>query len=187
MGRLSTFEDREIFAAVGAKLAGAGRMTFQTIVQETGVSVGSLYHRFESREGLLARTWLDAVRAFQARFISELGSGGDDAGERAALATPRFCRDDQARAIVLSCCRSSEFVSDATPEALREEVHEVNDAATLAVRRYAKQTGFSLEALRFGLVAFPLGAVRLYLPQQAVPKAVDSYVAAAFWSAVREK
>ncbi len=184
MGRLSTVHDDEVFSAVGARLAAEGAITLQTVVAETGVSVGSLYHRYGSREGLLALTWLDAVKAFQERFLAELESGHEDAGECAALATPRFCRSDRQRAIVLSCCRASEFFSPATPQDLQKEITRVNAAGAAAIRRYAKHTGHSLEACRLGLVAFPLGAVRLYLPARAVPEAIDDYVSAAFWSAM---
>jgi len=185
MGRLSTVQDGNVYAAVGALLAGRGAVTLQTIVSETGVSIGSLYHRYGSREGLLAKTWLDAVQSFQATFLSALECSDDDAGARAALATPQFCRTERERAIILSCCRQSEFLSDATPEDLREEIGAVNEAAGAALRRYARRTGYSLEACRLGLIAFPLGAVRLYLPDRPLPKTIDDYVVRAFWSAVR--
>ncbi len=184
MGRLSTVRDDQVFSVVGARLAGDGAITLQTVVDDTGVSVGSLYHRYGSREALLALTWLDAVRAFQTCFLTALESGGDDAGERAALATPRFCRSDHQRAIVLSCCRPAEFFSPATPQHLQKEISNVNKAAAAAIRRYAKCSGYSLEACRLGLIAFPLGAVRLYLPARPVPQALDEYISAAFWSAV---
>ncbi len=185
MGRLSTVQDGNVFAAVGALLASRGAVTLQTIVGETGVSIGSLYHRYGSREGLLAQTWLDAVKAFQAGFLAALQTGDENAGEHAARATPQFCRAERARAIILSCCRQSEFLSDATPEDLREEIASVNKQAGAALRQYAHRTGYSLEACRLGLVAFPLGAVRLYLPDRRIPKTIDDYVVRAFWSAVR--
>jgi AcrR family transcriptional regulator len=187
MGRLSTIEDAAVYGAVGALLAGKGAVTLQTIVAETGVSIGSLYHRYGSREGLLAQTWLDAVKSFQGGFLAALESGDADAGVRAALATPRFCRAERSRAIVLSCCRQAEFLSSATPVALRKEIRSVNDGAGAAIRRYARRSGYGLEACRLGLVAFPLGAVRIYLPNHRVPPAIDAYVVAAFRSAVGAK
>ncbi len=184
MGRMSTVRDDQVFSAVGARLAANGAITLQTVVAETGVSVGSLYHRYGSREGLLALTWLDAVRAFQAQFLAALESEGDDAGVHAALATPQFCRRERQRAIVLSCCRAAEFYSSATPHHLQQDISRVNKAAAAAIRRYARRTGYTLEACRLGLVAFPLAAVRLYLPSRPPPKTLDAYVSAAFWSAV---
>ncbi|MCW9034662.1 MAG: TetR/AcrR family transcriptional regulator [Rhodospirillales bacterium] len=184
---MSTIQDEKIFAVVGAQLADIGTVTLQSIVKETGVSVGSLYHRYNSREELLARTWLDAVKGFHSYFLRELESQKEDAGARAAMATPRFCRAERARAIVLSCCRQSEFLSSETPKELRDEIGSINDKAFKAVREYAKHSGYSLEACKLGLVAFPLGAVRQYLPSHKVPTAVDEYVAAAFRAVVQVK
>ncbi len=185
MGRLSTIDDSSVFAAVGASLTTRGAVTLQTIVEDTGVSIGSLYHRYGSREEMMARAWLDAVKAFQKNFLEELESGGEDAGERAALATPRFCRKERGRAVVLYCCRPSEFLSKETPKALTAEIAGVNEQAKKALRRFALRNGYSLEACRMGLVAFPLGAVRLYLPTRPVPARVDDYVAAACRTALK--
>jgi AcrR family transcriptional regulator len=186
MGRPSTFEDIEVFAAVGARLARAGKVTFPDLVADTGLSVGSLYHRFASREALLAEAWLDSLAAFHALFIAALKSGDDAAaGERAALATPHFCRAERGRALVLQCCRVSELVSPDTPRAFRKKISAANAAATGALRDYSKRSGISLEALRYGVVAFPLGAVRLYLPARTVPKSVDGFVAAAYRAAAK--
>jgi AcrR family transcriptional regulator len=185
MGRLSTVDDARVFAAVARQMSSAGATTLHALVAETGVSVGSLYHRYGSREGLLARAWLDAVRAFQGRVLAELESGSADAGERAALATPRFCRAEPDRAALLACCRRSEFIGADTPAELRAEIEGVNVAAAAAVARFAKANGHSLDAVRMALVAIPLGAVRLYLPDKTVPRAVDDYVRVAYRAVIR--
>ena len=187
MGRMSIISDSDVFAAVGLQLASDGGATLQSIVASTGVSIGSLYHRYGSREGLLAETWLDAVKTFHGKFLKALESGENNAGELAALATPSFCREEHARAVVLSCCRQSEFLSDDTPARLRNEISTVNDNAAAAIRRYARRNNASLDACRLAMVAFPLGAVRLYLPNRPVPKAVDQYVSAAYRATMKSK
>ena len=184
MGRTSTVDDTVVFEAVGTLLSERGSMTLQGMVSLTGVSIGSLYHRYASREGLLASAWLDAVKAFQVQFLAALVSGGPDAGERAALATPRFCRSQRSRAIILACCRQSEFLFDDTPDVLRAEIAEVNKTAAAAVHRFAKSSGHSMEACMMGLVAFPMGAVRAYLPGRPVPASTDAYVSAAYRTAI---
>ncbi|MFN7498569.1 MAG: TetR/AcrR family transcriptional regulator [Hyphomonadaceae bacterium] len=80
MGRKSNFKDEDAFAAVGAALVEKGSVAIHDIVDITGISTGSLYHRFGSREGLIAATWLDAVRKFQSKFLTELMSGKPSAG-----------------------------------------------------------------------------------------------------------
>jgi AcrR family transcriptional regulator len=184
MGRLSTVDDASVFKVVGSQVALHGGVTLQDVVATTGVSIGSLYHRYGSREELLARAWLDAVTAFQSRFLAELESGAPDAGERAAMSTPQFCRADAERALVLICCRREELLSDAISSALKEQIKSINTRVSAALTEFAITHGYSLDACRLGLVGYPLGAVRLYLPKQKVPKRVDAYVASAFRSAI---
>ena len=184
MGRLSTVDDSAVFAAVGEMLSTNGTIGLQDVVKATGVSIGSLYHRYGSREELLARAWVDAVTAFQSNFRNALESGADDAGEQAALATPRFCRAERARARILMCCRKSEFVRDSTPASLKKQIDSININAAKTVAEFAKQNGYALDACHMALVAFPVGAVRLYLPDHDIPPSVDEYVVAAYKAAV---
>lgn len=179
MGRVSTFDDRDVYAAVGARLAAAGKATFADIVADAGVSVGSLYHRFGSREGLLAETFLDALAAFQDAFLSALAPGDFAAAEAAARAVPRFCRNERQRAVVLACCRASEFVSADTPPALARDIARRNRRAAAAIAAFARRNRVRLDTARLALIGVPLGAVRLYLPRRPPPPAVETAVAAA--------
>lgn len=184
MGRKSTLNEAEVFDAVGRLVSKHGSLTLRDVVCETGVSIGSLYHRYNSREDLLALTWLDAVDTFQTWFLEALESGARDAGEQAALVTPRFCRANPARARVLVCCRREELLHENISREISERIKGVNTKVTRKVVQFAKTNGFSIEACRLGLVAFPLGAVQSYLPNMPIPEQVDTYVAAAFRSAV---
>lgn len=184
MGRISKVDDSSVYDAVGMHLAAYGSVKLQDVVETTGVSIGSLYHRYGSREALLARAWLDAVLAFQARFLGELERDTPDAGECTAIATPRFCREEPARARLLICCRREQLMPDQAPTALRAELDAANKATYSRIAKFAEKNGYGLDACHLGLVAYPVGAVRLYLPKRAVPEIVDDHVAAAFRSAV---
>ncbi len=187
MGRRSTIDKTKIFGMVGSHLAKYGSITLQDVVKKTGVSVGSLYHHYDSREGLLAHVWIDAVTAYQDVFLSELGSGKKDAGERAAMATPQFCRSEPERAKVLVSCRREELIASDLPEALKAHIQDINKRGAAELKQFAKSRNYSLEACTMGLVAFPIGAVRLYLPHKKVPKSIDNYVREAYRSAVNPK
>ena len=176
MGRQSTFQDEDIYRVVGDHLVRQGGITIPELVRAAGISSGSIYHRFGSREGLLAEAWLDAVQAFQQRFLRALGGGDLEAGCNAALVTPRFCREDHPRALVLMACRQSEFLGDGTPEHLRNEIAEANTAIFDAIRTFVQKTGLDPETARMALIGFPLGAVKMYLPSQRVPPRVDNMV-----------
>ena len=174
MGRKSTFEDASVYAAVGAELAATGRLTMEGLTRATGLSTGSVYHRFASHEALLAETWLNAVRRFQSGFLEALRRETPDAGEQAALATPRFCRAEPEAAVILACCRRAEFLGPETPPALRDQIAALNDEASAELRLYARRIDRPLLACRLATVAYPLAAVRLFLPQRPVPKSIDA-------------
>lgn len=179
MGRQSSYDEGEVFAAVARALAVDGRFTLEGLTVASGLSMGSIYHRFGSREGLLAEAWLAAVERFQAGFLEALEPGTLEAGVNAALATPRFCRTHAGAAVLLACCRQSEFLQTATPKPLRARIETVNAAVARAVRRYASAIDRPLIACRLALIAYPLGAVRLYLPVRPVPKELDVELARA--------
>jgi AcrR family transcriptional regulator len=174
MGRRSSLDEQAVFRVVSSELARSGRFTLEALTAETGLSMGSIYHRFGSREGLLAEAWLNAVDRFQAPFLEALAGGTLEAGLNAALATPRFCRSRPAEAIVLTCCRQSEFLRETTPAPLKERIATANDGASFALRRFAAAVDRPLLVCRLALVAYPLGAVRLYLPHSMLPRKLES-------------
>jgi AcrR family transcriptional regulator len=176
MGRKPSFDDRQVYAALGRILAESGQATLADIREATGLSTGSLYHRFGSREGLMAEAWLATVSAFQQRFVAALSREDDSAGVEAALETPRFCRREPDLSLVLVCCRPSEFLTGEVQAELRACVANVNKEASSAIARFAKRIDRPLLACRLALVALPLGAVRLFLPKQRVPVEVDDYI-----------
>ena len=165
-----------MFAAVGAEVAASGRLTMEGLLRATGLSTGSVYHRFTSREALLAEIWLDAVRRFQTGFLEALRREAPDAGEQAALATPRFCRAEPETAVILACCRRAEFLGPETPPRLSEQIAALNDEASAEFRLFARRIDRPVLACRLALVACPLAAVRLFLPQRPVPKSIDAYI-----------
>lgn len=184
MGRKSSVDEEDVYGIVASALAGSGRFTVDTLKAASGLSMGSIYHRFGSREGLLAETWLNAIGRFQARFLDAIAPGTLGAGLDAALATPRFCRSNRDEAIVLACCRQAEFLGEATPAPLRKRIAAANDAVGTAIRRFAEAVDRPLLACRLALVAYPLGAVRLYLPHHAVPRRLDAEIAKAVRAAL---
>ena len=179
MGRPSSFLDETVFAAVANCLVEQGEVRLQAVTATAGVSTGSIYHRFGSREGLMAAAWLDAVQAFQERFLVALAAGSREAGVAAALATPAFCREDVARALILTTGRRSEMMSDKAPPEMQARLDQLNGQARAGLEAFARDLEVPLERVRLALIGIPLGAVRLYLPDKAVPESVDADISAA--------
>jgi AcrR family transcriptional regulator len=176
MGRKSSLDEQAVYRVVADELAANGRFTLDALKAASGLSTGSIYHRFGSREGLLAEAWLNSVERFQERFLDALAPNTLDAGLEAALATPRFCRSNPDEAILLACCRQTEFLSDATPIALRDRIAAANEDVSASIRRFAAAIDRPVLNCMLALIGYPLGAVRLFLPKSPVPPELDAEV-----------
>ena len=60
-------------------------MTVTSVTERLGAPTGSFYHRFASRDVLLANVWLGTATAFQTDFVAAIKAGD---GLAAALHTP---------------------------------------------------------------------------------------------------
>ena len=74
MGRRPKFDRESIAAAARQVVAERGPRgaTVAAIAAHLGAPTGSIYHRFRSRELLLADLWLTVVEAFQAGVVAAL-------------------------------------------------------------------------------------------------------------------
>ena len=52
--------------------SGAGAATVEGIARSSGAPTGSIYHRFGSRDEMLAQLWMRTVRRSQLRFLAAL-------------------------------------------------------------------------------------------------------------------
>ena len=95
----------------------------EAIAQASGAPTGSIYHRFGSRDELIARLWIGAVYRSQAAFLAALES---EAATAAAMSILDFCEQQPGDARLLAACRREDLVR-ATPEGpLAEELEGLN-------------------------------------------------------------
>jgi len=74
MPRASKFDEDQILTAAGRIIAthGPSGATIGAIARAVGAPTGSIYHRFDSRDVVLAKVWLRAAATFQAAFFERL-------------------------------------------------------------------------------------------------------------------
>src|SRR5215470_4430337 len=96
MPRPPRFDAEQILAAAGRLIAleGPSGATIGAIGRVVRAPTGSIYHRFASRDVLLAEVWLRAAAAFQNAFFEQLrGPVPAAAGLAAALAMAQRVRE----------------------------------------------------------------------------------------------
>lgn len=149
----------------------------QDVAAQLGGPVGSIYHRFRSREEILVRLWLRSVRRFQAG-VFELDTGDDPHVVLLDMAeyVPQYCRTHLAEARALTLYRHDTLLADCPP-GLETEVATLNDELVartrdLTRRRFGTADRAHLELIGVATRTLPYGLVRPYLGSP-VPKLID--------------
>lgn len=184
MGRPAKYTSDDILDTAAALVAkgGPGMATVAAIAARLDAPSGSLYHRFASRDLLVAHLWIRLVKEAQGGFVEALGLDDlDEAAVQASLHIPRWSRENLAKAQVLLLHRRSDLV-ERWPDELGDELSGLNDGIAAAMtsytrRRFGTTSQRARRAVSFALVDVPYAAVRSYLHAGvAPPKHVDELV-----------
>ena len=126
---------RALVLAKGVRAA-----TIEAIAAASGAPVGSLYHRFESRDDLLTRLWLRAVRRSQSAFCSAAEANDpEEAALAAAMSIFDFCDRQREDARLLTSLRREDFVQGEISAELSGELKVLNDPVKRTLRRLAQR------------------------------------------------
>jgi AcrR family transcriptional regulator len=169
---------RDLLVEGGPRAAG-----IRAIAERSGAPSGSLYHRFGSRDDLVARAWLRAVRRFQDGYVAALASDSEGA-EAAVRSAVAFALEQPADAHLLLRFGRRELL-DAEPSAeLATELATVNVPLERAVRRLARRvfgatTAEAVERTTFAVVDLPLAVLTRHLRAGTLTRATGDRLAAA--------
>jgi len=155
---------------------GAGSATVEAIAGVSGAPTGSIYHRFGSRDELLAQLWLRAVYRSQASFLAALEAEDPrDAALAAAMSIVSFCETEPGDARLLASFRREDLIRTTT-DRLASELEEVNRPVERAVvdlarRLYGRPTRAALNRTLLAVFDLPYGATHRYLRMgAAIPR-----------------
>lgn len=184
MARPARFTDDDILDAALVCVAVNGpNISIADISRQLDGPVGSIYHRFASRDVLMVRLWLRSVQRFQAGLF-DLAEGSDPHGVLIAMALhiPLYCRAHQDEAVGLTLYRQERLLA-ACPAELHDAVATMNEPVKslvlgVATRRYGRLTPDNTQWLIMATQVAPFGLVRPYLGGP-VPHHVDDAVVAA--------
>ncbi|MFA6414228.1 MAG: TetR/AcrR family transcriptional regulator [Syntrophales bacterium] len=181
MGRNAHFDNEQFIDAALKIAAGQGpaAVTIAAVAGEIGAPVGSVYHRFLSRDVLMAEVWLRVAASFQDEFLSTLEKGE---GIEAALHTPRWARQHSAEARILLLYRREELVAGSWPEEMKERALGISrrlDAgiSKFAARTFGKAGREEINRTVFAIIDVPYAAVLRYIRQgKKPPRAVEDNI-----------
>jgi AcrR family transcriptional regulator len=185
--------DTMLDAARDLLLEGSRNATMEAIADASGAPTGSIYHRFGSRDELIARLWIRAVYRSQASFVVALDRNDPrEAALAAAMSIIDFCDEHPADARLLVAFRREDLVKTIPEGPLAEELAVLNRpveraVAALAHRLYGRATRAALDRTLLAVFDLPYGAVRRYLISGApLPKALRADLSRAVAAVIAE-
>ena len=194
MARTARYRGDEMVAAAARLAADGGpdAVTISAISAATGAPVGSIYHRFKSRDLLAAEVWLSTIEAFQVGYLEALGPRPTrDTGLAAALHIPAWVREQPDEARILILHRQEDFVGTEWPPPVAARARDLNSGVMARIRAFALavlgSTGEEAMArATYALASAPTGAVQRYIAaRQPPPDVVDELVRETYRAVIR--
>src|SRR5262245_41658015 len=160
--------------------SGPAGLTLRALAEAAGVSNGSIYHAFSSKEELLARAWLRAARELlgvqhSAEMPGAAGApDGVDAVVAVALAPLEFARQRPTGARMFFAQRRDQLFSDRLPDHVAGDLAAIQAEFTalleqLATAVWQRDDRHAVEAIACCVVDLPSGLLRRQLLAGASP------------------
>jgi AcrR family transcriptional regulator len=185
MGRQARFGAETFIAAAKAIAAAEGpaAVTVATVTARAKAPTGSFYHRFASRDALLAELWLSAQQSFQRGFVALADL---DDGPRAAVYTLDWARGDMELASLVLLYSRTEIIGAQPPAKVKEAERALQRQLEACLSGFVRRnlhatTAEAVRRARFALLELPAAAARTHLERrEAIPASVDHMVRAAY-------
>jgi AcrR family transcriptional regulator len=165
---------------------GSRSATIDAIADASGAPTGSIYHRFGSRDELIARLWMRAVYRSQASFLTALEEpDARKAALAAAISIIDFCEEHPGDAQLLVSFRREDLLGSTPEGPLADELADLNrpvERAVIALARrlYGTRSRAAVDRTLMVVFDLPYGAARRYLiTGTALPTGLRSDLTAA--------
>lgn len=189
MGRKAHFQHEEFLNAAIEIIAkdGLGALTIAALAKRVKAPVGSVYHRFPSRDALLAEVWLNIIESFQSEFLVRL----QEDGLGATLSCLEWVRRHPDEARIMLLYRLHDLMSGQWPQDLQkrarrldQDLHEAVSAFTK--RQFGSVTKENVDRVIFAIYDAPIGIIRRYLRDNKIPPATVNELIRETYEAVIE-
>lgn len=181
MGRPPRFDRQAILEAARglAREGGPAAVTVTGVAEALGAPSGSIYHRFPSRDHLVAGMWLETVARFQAEAVPRLAADGDPLGVAAAVAgwVVEWAARHPDDAALLASGRRQEILTGEFPPELVAEARRLSSQLDAAFEHLANRLGREVGMVVLAVAGIPHAAIRTYLTAgEAIPAWVSGAV-----------
>jgi AcrR family transcriptional regulator len=156
------------------------------IARESGAPIGTLYHRFGSRDGVLAAAWLRALERFQQRALTA-ATHTDPLAGAVAMATSQvnFAREQPEDARLLLTLRRDDLLDADPDDGFRARLDALNapletTIAELARALLRRSDARALDMITRAVVDLPNSAIRRHARgERKLPAWLERDIAAA--------
>src|SRR5262247_2061997 len=187
--RVSKFGEEKILSAARRLAAthGPAGATIGAISRSLGAPTGSIYHRFASRDVLLATVWLRAAAAFQDAVFERLaGAAPRHAGLQAALYMAERVREDPREARLLLLHRREDFVDRGWPATFRRRAAQLAQQIETELRAFSRrlcgrEDVRTVRVVAYAVIEAPFAAIRRHVAaKESPPPYVDPLIRATY-------
>jgi AcrR family transcriptional regulator len=172
---------------------GVRAATMEAVARASTAPMGSLYYSFGSRDELLARLWVRAVRRSQAAFLAAADHpDAERAVVAAALSIYDFCERDRDDARLLMSMRRDDLIQAELPPDLMRELEELNRPVRQALeklsrRLYGRARPQDLDRVLLATFDLPYGIARPYVVRgRTAPNHRRGFLEAAILAVIRD-
>lgn len=168
MGRTARYDNDMVLDAALAVLQrdGMRALSASRVCEELGAPSGSLYHRFASRDALLAELWLRCAERFQAGYFVALSTPGDprDAAHAAVRWFIERARTEPGETRVLMSYRREDLSDGDWPATVQVRARALATVHKQARNDYAARLRWpggkvDVARLEYALLGLPYAAV----------------------------
>jgi AcrR family transcriptional regulator len=172
MGRKAYFKHEEFLDAAIQIIAeeGLGALTIAALAKRINAPVGSVYHRFPSRDALLAELWLNIMESFQNEFLKIL----QENGLQAVITCLYWVREHPYKARVMLLYRLNDLMTGQRPKDIQKRAARLAKELKEGIAAFTKKqfggiTKENTDRVIFALHDAPIGIFRRYLRSNKVP------------------
>lgn len=155
------------------------------IAEASGAPVGTLYHRFGNRNGVLTEAWIRALDRFQSRVLAAAETEDPlEAAVGMTAAAVRFGRDCPDDAKLLLNLRPRDLLDGAPDTEFRDRLARMNEPLIAQLRRianglYGSAGDREIDAVSRAVVDLPYAALRRHAHAPELPDWLEADLAAA--------